>query len=108
MSMLQYNVALKRLEALDVVASGQFAPLDEEASTDEVGVAAAHLAAYPKSMQGQGRVYARELMEEDVLRRVEETMRGVFSGGTPPRKDAPPQPASPSGQEPPQDPKKEG
>ncbi len=83
-SVRHYNAILQRLQALDVLAPEQFTPMGEEAAMDEVGVAAAHLAAYLKAMQGKGRVYNREFMGE-AFQKMDETFRNVFGGGPAPR-----------------------
>ncbi len=61
-SVVQYNHIVQHLERLQAIPPGFFAPLPEDATFDDVGVAAAQLASY--------------LHEED-----EERPRSPFSGG---------------------------
>jgi hypothetical protein len=89
-SVRYYNTILKRLQALELVPQELFAPMDEEANMDEVGVASACVAAYLKGMRPDSSGREGGSVGE-AFRKMDETMRNLFGkhGGSPEESAAP-------------------
>jgi hypothetical protein len=77
-----YNRILQRLHALDLVSEELFAPLPDESSFDEIGLAATQLSAFLRGALGiEKRAGMSNLELHDVLKSVlGEKLRGKGAG----------------------------